>query len=60
MMSNAPLPPGMDAGVMKKQIEMFQKNPDMVKTAVESLKALPEEQRSKVPLWTDGKCFRSS
>mmetsp|Transcript_91112 Transcript_91112/g.195379 ORF Transcript_91112/g.195379 Transcript_91112/m.195379 type:complete len:566 (-) Transcript_91112:181-1878(-) len=45
MMSNSPLPPGVDAETMRTQMEHLQKNPDMLKTAMDNLQALPEEER---------------
>jgi len=48
MMSNAPLPPGVDAATMRSQMEQIKKNPDMIKSAMESLQALPEEERKKM------------
>lgn len=48
MMSSQPLPPGMDASMMRSQMEHLQKNPDMLKTAMDSLKAMPEDQRKQM------------
>lgn len=48
MMQNAPMPPGMDADMMKSKMEALSANPDMIKNAVETLKALPEEERKKL------------
>lgn len=47
MMSNTPLPPGVDAETMKSQMENLQKNPEMLKTAMDCLKSMPEEERKK-------------
>lgn len=48
MMGSQPLPPGMDAKMMRSQMEHLQKNPEMLKTAMESLKAMPEDQRKQM------------
>jgi len=48
MMGSQPLPPGMDAKMMRSQMEHLQKNPDMLKTAMDSLKAMPEDQRKQM------------
>merc|ERR1712070_1235728 len=46
-MAKMPLP-GVDAQMMKSQMEAIKKNPDMAKSAIESLKSLPEEERMKM------------
>jgi len=48
MMANAPLPPGMDASMMKQQMEALQKNPEMLRSAMESLKSMPEQERKQL------------
>jgi len=48
MMGSTSLPPGMDASTVKNQIEHLQQNPEMLKTAMDSLQAMPEEERKKV------------
>jgi len=39
MMGSTPLPPGMDAETMKSQMEHLQKNPELLKTAMQSLQS---------------------
>jgi len=48
MMKNAPLPPGVDAETMKSRMDAISKNPDMLMTAVNRLKSMPEDQRKKL------------
>lgn len=48
MMGNTPLPPGMDPETMKSQMEHLQKNPEILRTAMETLKAIPQEERKKI------------
>jgi len=48
MLSNAPMPPGMDANAMKAQMEHLRSNPDLLKTAMDSLKSMPEEERKRM------------
>lgn len=45
MLSSRPLPPGMDAATMRKQLEVVRDNPEMMRTAMEALKSRPEEER---------------
>jgi len=48
MMSNTPLPPGMDPSQFKSQMDQLQRNPDMLKTAMEMLQSMPEADRKKM------------
>jgi len=54
MMSSTPLPPGVDAETMKSQMENLQKNPEMLKNAMECLKSMPEDERKKKLLAQQG------
>jgi len=48
IMSNTPLPPGIDMDTMKKQMKQMQSNPELLQNALETLQGLPEDERKKM------------